>query len=765
VTKKQTLWLYLALLAIFVAYANSFDNGFHFDDFHTVTDNPAIRSLGNVPRFFTDTSTFSVLPANRTYRPMVSLTLALDYAMGRGYVPLWFHVGTFVLLLLLVVLLTKFYGAIFSRTEPGPANWWLALGAATWFGLHPAIAETVNYVIQRGDLYCTLGCVGALVVYATWPRRRRYGLYLLPLVFAMLSKPPAAVFPALLFAYVWFFETDGEAAGNSNGNEMKRLKTSGRAVVPSVVTVGLLLWLQSAMTPKTFMPSIISPWDYRLVQPFVWLRYFAALFLPLHLNVDTDLGPIGDVFDPRALAGLVFLAALCAAIWFAATRKRLYPIAFGLIWFVVTQLPTSLYPLSEVENDHRMFFSFVGLIGAVVWTGWLLVQRLPLAWRSRWRTAGVVAVVLALSGYAWGTHVRNEVWHDEESLWLDDVQKSPKNGRGLMDYGLTQMSKGAYPQALDYFTRALPYTPNYPSLEINLGVVNGALADQGDASRTVEAERHFARAVELAPNDDGPHVFYGRWLIAHGRLKEGIAEEQEAISLNPARSMQRDQLIDAYSREGDTNAAHQAALDALGVASDDVVAQQALTHPPAQTAAFWINLSLTQSQQGEYAESIESARHALTLDPKSAIAYNNIGAGYAAMQKWDEAVENERLALKLNPNLAVAQNNLNLYVQHKAGDLPAKVQGANELSGLINESLRLNQEGKFVESLAAATKAAKLAPDSPEAWNNIAANNEALHHWDAAIDAAQKAIALRPDFQLAKNNLAWSISQKKLGVR
>jgi tetratricopeptide (TPR) repeat protein len=89
----------------------------------------------------------------------------------------------------------------------------------------------------------------------------------------------------------------------------------------------------------------------------------------------------------------------------------------------------------------------------------------------------------------------------------------------------------------------------------------------------------------------------------------------------------------------------------------------------------------------------------------------------------------------------------------------------DQLSSLINESLRLNQQGKFVESLAVATKAARLYPESPEAWNNIAANDEALHRWDAAIAAAQRAVALRPDFQLAKNNLAWSIAQKKLGVR
>ena len=75
---KYKLLLALALVAVCAAYANHFYNGFHFDDAHTVIDNPSIRSLSNLPRFFTDASTFSVLPANRTYRPMVSASLALD---------------------------------------------------------------------------------------------------------------------------------------------------------------------------------------------------------------------------------------------------------------------------------------------------------------------------------------------------------------------------------------------------------------------------------------------------------------------------------------------------------------------------------------------------------------------------------------------------------------------------------------------------------------------------------------------------------------
>jgi hypothetical protein len=35
-----------------------------------------------------------------------------------------------------------------------------------------------------------------------------------------------------------------------------------------------------------------------------------------------------------------------------------------------------------------------------------------------------------------------------------------------------------------------------------------------------------------------------------------------------------------------------------------------------------------------------------------------------------------------------------------------------------------------------------------------------LREWDAAIAAAREAVRLKPDFQLAKNNLAYSEQQK-----
>ena len=47
-----------------------------------------------------------------------------------------------------------------------------------------------------------------------------------------------------------------------------------------------------------------------------------------------------------------------------------------------------------------------------------------------------------------------------------------------------------------------------------------------------------------------------------------------------------------------------------------------------------------------------------------------------------------------------------------------------------------------------------------EAYNNMAACDSSLSKWDDAIRAAGEAVRLKPDFQLAKNNLAWAMQQK-----
>jgi tetratricopeptide (TPR) repeat protein len=746
------LLLTAILLAVTFVYANHFHNSFHFDDSHAVVDNPYIRSLRNVRRFFGDATTFSVLPANRTYRPFVSASLALDYALGRGYNTFWFHFSTFLVYLLQLIAMYVVFVTILNKVRPEAealdANMDVSLLTVAWYGLHPAMAETVNYIIQRGDIFCTFGVVAALAVYAQFPGLRKTGLYLLPFAFALLSKPPAMVFPLLLFMYIAMFERERKG----------RYGKAALSTLPSILVCALLMSLQVAMTPKTYTPATISAWSYRITQPFVLLRYFGSLFLPLHLNVDTDLQPFTSL-TPTTLLGFLFVALLVAAAWITGQRRITRPISFGLLWFLIASLPTSLYRLSEVENDHRMYLPFVGLVLAAVWAAYLIVDRWATGKnRGPVLLAASATAILLLSLYAYGTHLRNRVWRTDETLWLDDVEKSPHNGRGLMNYGLTQMAKGAYPVALDYFQRALIYTPNYQALEINLGVVYGAM------NQAEEAEQHFRRAIQLAPADDETHFFYGRWLYQNGRTADALSQLETAVRLNPSRVSSLDLLASALATAGETQKARDTAMKALSLAPADDAAKTVLSAPAPQIADYWINASLYQYQGGNYLACITDAKQALKLKPDSELAYNNIGAAYAGLHQWDLAIENEREALRIKPEFALAKSNLDLYTRQKATQTSKSPQDMTA-DDWLNASLQDNRAGQYLKSIQDARTALRLRSDYAEAYNNISASYASMGKWDEAISAAQTAVRLKPDFQLAKNNLAWAESQKKLERR
>ena len=675
--KRLALAALLVFAAVALAYSNHFENGFHFDDFHTVNNNPYIRSLHNAKLFFTDSTTFSVLPANRTYRPLVTLSLAFDYWLGGGLKPFYFHLDAFLWFLAQLSLMFILFRHILAsgiglrpvhRTKSGAAArdgaGWLrdaaALFAVALYGLHPAIAETVNYIIQRGDLYSTMLVVASLALYTSKPALRRFGIYLLPLALALITKQPAAIFPAILFAYILLFEKPG------------RPREALLACLPSIGVVAAMLWLQTRMMPATFMPGIISTHDYIVTQPWVALHYFLMFFAPIALTADSDQTAFPTLFCAEGIAGTLFLVLLVWAIWRTSRRPEWRPVSFGLAWFLIALIPTSVYRLSELENDHRMFLPFVGLALAAGCAGLLLVKK-----RSQLRVAFVVAALLLLAACAWGTHQRNQVWRDEASLWRDVTIKSPHNGRGLMNYGLTEMSQGHNAEALNYFERALEFTPNYFILEINLGIVSGEL------HRDADAERHFHRAMQLAPNDEQPAFYYGRWLMTRGRVADAIAQFQTSIVHNRDYLDPRYALMQAYWDIGQQPMAKSLAADTLQISPGDAqamryykgqAAAEALPDPvgAAEAAAKqsptpenYLGLSLAYHQAKRFRDCIRAAEEAIKLKPDFAEAYNNIAAAHEDLHEWDAAIAAAREAVRLKSDFQLAKNNLAYSEQQK----------------------------------------------------------------------------------------------------
>src|ERR1700747_995574 len=132
---RRFFWLSSALLAValIAAYANHFYNSFHFDDAHTIVNNAAIRELRNIPFFFRDATTFSSLPSNQSYRPLVSTLLAIDFSLGHGLRPFWFHLSIFTFFVSLVLLLALVITRLLDYAGNSPCNGGIALLAAACY--------------------------------------------------------------------------------------------------------------------------------------------------------------------------------------------------------------------------------------------------------------------------------------------------------------------------------------------------------------------------------------------------------------------------------------------------------------------------------------------------------------------------------------------------------------------------------------------------------------------------------------------------------
>lgn len=633
VNKRLTISVGLLLvLLLLVAYANHFHNSFHFDDAHTIVTNAAIRELRNIPLFFRDATTFSSLPSNQSYRPLVSTLLAIDYRLAGGVQPFWFHLSIFALFVALTLLLAFVIYRILEIVAPLAANLWIALVAAAWYGLHPANADTVNYIISSSEVISTLGVVASFAVYLGFPHLRRCYLYVLPAAIAILAKPPAAVFAVLFAIYRLLFPQKNARLTQT------RLQRAAEIIVPFLICGGMLLFVRH-MTPRAWVAGAANAHNYLITQPYVALLYFKTFFCPSGLSADYDLNPFATTDDPRFWTGFAFVALFVMAAIAAAVFKKTRVIAFGLLWFLIALLPTSLFPLAEPMNDHRTFLPYIGLVIAIAGFISLFCSRVAVrrahAARRAAATIAIVAIFLILWANAYATFERNKVWQTEETLWRDVSVKSPRNPRGLMNYGNTLMTKGDFVGALDYFHRAQSISPQYAVLLINLAIAEGA------TKQDTAAEQHFKDALRLAPTSPDSYTYYARYLLSHSRAEEARAFLRSALELSPTDLTARELLAQADG--------------------------QAPNQPATQTAESYLALSLQRYNEGRYVESIDACKSALALKPNYAEAWNNICAAYNKLGRYGEAAAACEQALLYKPDFELARNNLRFAQQMAKG--------------------------------------------------------------------------------------------------
>ena len=208
--KNLTLWLRnnpglsALLLLTFFIYLPSLSGEFVIDDTPFIKDNPYIRDIGHVTRFFTrgvwENSAFEV-KTESLYRPMNLAPMMLNYALW-GNNPAGYH--AFLLLLHLANVCLVY--VLIRRLVSGSAM--AATIGAAFFALHPARVESVAWISGGIDPLVTFFLLGAFLAHRSYlgslndKKSWRYlALSLICFQLALWSKEVAIYFPFIVVAH------------------------------------------------------------------------------------------------------------------------------------------------------------------------------------------------------------------------------------------------------------------------------------------------------------------------------------------------------------------------------------------------------------------------------------------------------------------------------------------------------------------------------------------------------------------------------------
>jgi hypothetical protein len=496
---KPLIHALFILLICLIAYSNTFEVPFHFDDRPVIVENPIIKNLN----YFSSPSTAKNLKGHFNYSTFIRryigyLTFALNYRLhgldvyGYHVLNLLIHILNSLLLYVFVIL--TFRTPYFSGSPLKDSSRYIAVFSALIFAAHPLQTQAVTYIWQRVTSLATLFYLLSLVMYmrARMSRTIRSGImfYVLCItsaVLAMKTKEIAFMLPLTVLVYEVMFLQDG-----------KGIKKRILYLIPILLTV-LIIPLSLLFTDQPVGEIIgdisavtrghteLTRAEYFFTGLRVMVTYIRLLFLPVNQNLDYDYPVYSTFLSPEvALSGVFLVLVIGTGIYVLQRYKDSQPharlISFGIFWFFLNLvLETSVIPLNFVILEHRMYLPSAGLIVAVVTAVYTGVDRLNLSARS---TAVTLSILVILLGSA--TFVRNMVWGDEVTLWKDVVRKSPNKARAHNGLGTAYMYKGLFDRAIEQFRIAINIEPQHADAHFNLGIAYGEKGLYDDAYREMK---------------------------------------------------------------------------------------------------------------------------------------------------------------------------------------------------------------------------------------------------------------------------------------
>jgi protein O-mannosyl-transferase len=429
-------------IAVAISFANVLGNSWHYDDLHSITQNPHLQSLQEPLRFLLDPTQFSRDADKAMFRPLLLTSFAINYAWSGLETWSW-HIVNIALHLACTLVLWHIL------RDLGRSGWQALVGALL-FGLHPLATEPVNYISSRSESLAALFVLGAfwfhVRAHATQGRQDRLWRTASVVLFALgvLTKSVAITTPALLLAF------DGLRLG------WRRALTPATWLPYIVVAAAYLTIVGAHVSRAVVSDAVRGPWEQLATQAKALPYYARLLAFPVGLNVHHQF------FAGGTFLVVVLALAAVVSLLYVGLRRAPRDVTFGLVWIAVILSPTVVVPLHVLVNDHRLYLPMAGVVLALS-SITATVQR---AWLGR-------AALLLLALLAVTTWQRNRIWENEFTLWSDAAAKSPTPLVPVAYVHLGNYAKdaGQLAAAERYFRRALEISPDHVAARNNLGII------------------------------------------------------------------------------------------------------------------------------------------------------------------------------------------------------------------------------------------------------------------------------------------------------
>ncbi len=364
--KKQNspnlLYYIIIAAASFVVYINALSNEFVFDDESVVLGDQSITEISNIPKYFTAQEGFHKV-IGRYYRPVVSTTYAIDYALW-GLKPFGFHLTNIIIHVINSLLFFKLLLLIFAGGKGNltGAKLFAVLFGGLIFAVHPIHTEAVTWVSGRTDSLSFTFFTSSFIYYIKYLREQKvYFLVLLLLfyVLALLSKEMAITLPVVLILF--------DIAENK-GLSVKLIKE--RFSVYFILFAASVLYLSLRWFILKDIPQRETYFYFYGKDAFTSLLtmlqtlplYFRLLIVPIGLlyHYNGYLPYVNSITAPDVIIALVFIIVMAAITAYFFRKSPL--ISFSILLFFAALLPVmNIVPTMNFMAERFLYIPSISL--------------------------------------------------------------------------------------------------------------------------------------------------------------------------------------------------------------------------------------------------------------------------------------------------------------------------------------------------------------------------------------------------------------------